>query len=194
MATRAIITIKGEPFIAIHWDGDPWSLGRDLVENKAQDKYQIIRIAEKHDIDFIEKEYLEGLNEKRKKVIAKRNNLTIKEVENGVRPVVQSNLDSVIGDIKDYEDWCEYQYNFNSKKWEFAEYPGKWSGTKEEFKDLENYLVDEGILKKEKECLTAAKAKIIDLIGLVENSEYTEDFIIQELESILTDIKEAGRD
>ncbi|MFO8019564.1 MAG: hypothetical protein R6U96_13135 [Promethearchaeia archaeon] len=148
MGTRAIITIKRKPFAATHWDGYPGALGRELVEDKAHDKYQIIKIAEKHDIDFIEKNWLEELNKERVEVIARRNGLTIEEVKNGVRGVVRSNLDSLIGDIKDYEDWCEYQYNLNSEgRWEFAEYPGKWKGTKEEFKDLKKFLADEGILK-----------------------------------------------
>jgi hypothetical protein len=137
MTTRAIITIEKVPFVAIHLDGYPKGVGRKLINTRASDKLQIINAIRGFGIDFIQKEFMDTLNEKRIEEIAYSHNLTIEQVKEGMRRVVQSFKDHLIGDIKEYEDWCEYQYNLNkNKEWEFTRYPGKWNGSKHKFRDL----------------------------------------------------------
>ncbi|MGV9204792.1 MAG: hypothetical protein ACOC44_12335 [Promethearchaeia archaeon] len=142
MTTRAIITIEKEPFVATHVDGYPSSLGQALIDAYPTTKYKIIKVAQKHDIDYIEKSFLEKLNEARIQEIAHRNDLSIEQVKNGVRRVVQSNRDHLISDIASYPDWCEYQYNLNkNKRWEVSRYENPpWHGTMHHLCDLEEYL------------------------------------------------------
>lgn len=142
MGTRAIITIEKRPFVATHCDGYPNSLGQALIDVYLTTKYGIIKVAQKHDIDYIEKDFLEELNEARIKEIAYRNNLTIEQVKDGVRRVVQSNRDHLISDIIDYPGWCQYQYNLNEDKiWEVAIYQKPpWHGTMEQLCDLKEYF------------------------------------------------------
>lgn len=56
MGTRAMITWKGEPLMATHWDGYPDSLGRDLVAGRITDKLSVIKAASNHGIDAVDLE------------------------------------------------------------------------------------------------------------------------------------------
>jgi uncharacterized Fe-S radical SAM superfamily protein PflX len=53
-----MITIDGKPFVATHYDGYPDSLGEDL--KNAKTKSDILKVAEKHSIDFAELKNSEG--------------------------------------------------------------------------------------------------------------------------------------
>lgn len=68
MGTRALITKNGKPFIATHWDGNPASLGIDLINAKSD--ADIIRVANKHTIDSAQSSILKFVNKGKFKHIA----------------------------------------------------------------------------------------------------------------------------
>ena len=85
MGTRAIITIEGKPVIATHWDGYPDSLGEDLKEMPDLTIESILKVAEKHSVDFMEKSIGEKVMLDRIKALAKKHNLSIAEIKAGKR-------------------------------------------------------------------------------------------------------------
>lgn len=164
MGTRAIITKNGKPFIGTHFDGYPSSLGADLL--KASTDEEISNVAEDHSIDFADMSILKGLNKARFAAIAKKANsnpnrkkdYTVEELEKlfyEEGKMLQFGLmasdDHPIGDIKDYDDWAEYQYDLTDGKWTCRELHGKWSETSKSTEKLVPIQEELDRLKKEEE-------------------------------------------
>lgn len=111
MGTRALICIDGKPMLATHWDGYPSSLGKELLD--CGDSIELIlRIAKKHTIDAADSSVRGKLNRKRVRILSKNHRLTEEEIGKGLRRGnVLTAEDYEIGDIGNYGDWAEYQYD-----------------------------------------------------------------------------------
>lgn len=109
MGTRALMSIKGKPMIATHWDGYPSALGSGLLQC---DKTlgAVIRVAERHTIDGVDSSIREFLYRKRVKELSEKHRLSEKEIRNGKRrgPLITAD-DYEICDLNHYQDWAEYQ-------------------------------------------------------------------------------------
>ena len=96
---------------ATHWDGYPSSLGNDLM---SCDKTLggIIQVAESHTIDAADGSIREGLNRKRVEELSRKHNLTEEEIREGKRrgSVICAG-DYEVGEVNQYGDWAEYQYD-----------------------------------------------------------------------------------
>ncbi len=131
MGTRAIITKDGQPLIATHWDGYPESLGKDLSNMIDLSTESLIKVAEGHSIDFIEKTIGEQVKENRIQELSKRHKLPIEEIKKGMRRgSVLSSDDWEIGDIAIYDDWAEYQYDIRDNSIYWRELSGSWKNSK----------------------------------------------------------------
>ena len=141
MGTRAIITKDGKPFIATHYDGNPSSLGRDLL-NKSSDE-EIIKAAVEHTIDFADEIVCKIVNPERYAYIAnkaneilkktgKKKRYTIKDIEDmdnkgeSLTFGVQGAGDYPVGSIGGYNDFAEYQYDLKEGKFYFRELSGEY--------------------------------------------------------------------
>lgn len=152
MGTRAMITKGGRPFIATHWDGDPGSLGKDLVGKKTD--ADIITACSGHGIDFADESILSMLNKCRFEEIAETarergakteqgKSYTAKDLERLHKEGKQLSFgvmsadDNPIGSIEGYDDWAEYQYDYTDGKWTYRALSGSWSeSSKSKFKQL----------------------------------------------------------
>lgn len=138
MGTRALITIDEKPYIAIHWDGHPDSLGANLFGTVT--KTEIIIAAEKHTIDFAAPDVRKYANKKRYSEIAAKTDgkysaADIAKLDKQGRQLrfgIHSAGDSVVGHIEQYGDWAEYQYDLSNGKWRYRAlsgcYPGSMDG------------------------------------------------------------------
>ena len=126
IGTRALISINGKPMLATHWDGYPSSLGADLLHcNKTI--MAVIKVAERHTIDAVHRSVHEDLNRERVKQLAEKHHLTENEIRCGKRRgAVICADDYEIGDIDNYRDWAEYQYDIRGKKVCFRSLKGWW--------------------------------------------------------------------
>lgn len=130
MGTRAIIRINEKPVFATHWDGYPESLGQDLVKLKNKTISNIMRVAKKHTIDSASPIVRKKLNEERVKKIAKRHNLSTEKVKKGIRRGSVITVDDYeIGQIGNYGDFAEYEYDVNTSTGEVKvrERSGEWT-------------------------------------------------------------------
>ena len=102
MGTRAIITQKGKPLFATHWDGYPDELGKGLA--KAKSMSGIFREAVKRYINSADRKFL------------KKSNLAMNRKLKGQAGYGWiSKKKPFVYDIKGYDDWAEYQYDLDSK-------------------------------------------------------------------------------
>jgi hypothetical protein len=129
MGTRAIISINKKPYIATHWDGYVESLGVDLFT--ALEKSKIAERAITHGIDFMDVDdiFYKPCSDLRLRSIQCEHELTEGEVLEGKRRgCIISCSDYLIEDIKNYNDFAEYQYDFDTstKKWRVREVSGAW--------------------------------------------------------------------
>ena len=116
IGTRALISINGKPMLATHWDGYSASLGTDLLYC---DKTigAVIKVAKRHTIDAVHRSVHEDLNRERVKQLAEKHHLTEHEIRDGKRRgAVICTDDYEIGDIDNYSDWAEYQYDIRGKE------------------------------------------------------------------------------
>jgi len=116
MGTRALISLNGKPFIAIHWDGYVEGLGKDLLySDKSIDS--IIEIAKSHTIDCAHNSILEKINNERLEELCKKHNISLDEIKEGKRRgKIISCSDYEISDIECYGDWAEYEYNIQDNE------------------------------------------------------------------------------
>lgn len=132
MGTRALITSDEKPFIATHWDGYPSALGKALLGTRTPE--EIINAAKERTIDFATKEVQEICNRERYAEIAAKTNgkYTPEQIaqlhQEGKQLTfgVHAADDSPIGDIDNYGDWAEYQYDFTNNIWRFRELSGSY--------------------------------------------------------------------
>ena len=116
MGTRALISINGKPMIATHWDGNPSSLGLDLLECD-KSLHAIIRVAQSHTIDAADGSIREELNRKRVRELSQKHDLTEEEIRQGKRRgSIVCAEDYEICDLKEYGDWAEYEYNIRNEE------------------------------------------------------------------------------
>jgi hypothetical protein len=120
MGTRAMITIDKKPFVATHWDGYPSELGKDL--SRAKTKEAILKQAVKRSINSADKSVLKEAN----KLAIER----IKKMPKNTRAGYEWALKSgkFVDDIKNYDDWAEYEYDYDTKTgtWMVRERDGSW--------------------------------------------------------------------
>ena len=127
MGTRAIITMEGKPIIATHWDGYIKGLGADLLEMPDLSIDSIIKVAEKHEIDFIKPAIGKRVKEERLQELATKHNLSVDKIKDGYRRgVVIASDDYEIGNIKIYDDSAEYQYDIRADGIYYRELSGCW--------------------------------------------------------------------
>jgi len=111
IGTRAIISINSKPMLATHWDGYPSSLGKELL-NCDNSIEAILKIAEGHTIDAADSSIRDELNRKRTKELAEKHHLSGEDIREGKRRgAVITAEDYEIGDIAEYGDWAEYEYD-----------------------------------------------------------------------------------
>jgi hypothetical protein len=126
MGTRALICMNGKPILATHWDGYPSSLGKELLDSDNSVE-AIVRIAEGHTIDAADSSVREKLNRKRVKDLSEKHQLTAEEITEGKRRGnVITAEDYEIGDIAEYGDWAEYQYDIRGQVILFRELRGPY--------------------------------------------------------------------
>jgi hypothetical protein len=141
MGTRAIISINSKPFVATHWDGDPTCLGASLYENVVKSssniKRDIVLVAKEHSIDAVDTPdeiFAAEINERFEKIAKKTNgNYTVEQLKKLYyedHKVMQFGLmvsdDWPMCDIKDYDDFAEYQYDITDGEWTYRELCGCW--------------------------------------------------------------------
>jgi hypothetical protein len=113
IGTRALISINGKPMLATHLDGYPASLGKELMSFGIS-VAAILRIAKKHTIDAADSSVREDLN--RQRSLSGKHQLTEEEIGEWYPPenIVLAE-DYEIGDILEYGDWAEYQYDIRGE-------------------------------------------------------------------------------
>ena len=132
MGTRALITKNGKPFIATHWDGNPQSLGKELL-GKISDS-QIISVAKEHTIDASDSSVRAKINKERFEHIAKKTKgkYSAKDIEKLDKEGkeltfgMMGAVDYAVGDIKNYGDFAEYQYDLSGGIWRFRPLGGQF--------------------------------------------------------------------
>jgi hypothetical protein len=111
IGTRAVISIAGKPTLATHWDGNPASLGLDLLRCDKSVK-AVIEVAKAHTIDAADPKFLETLNRERISLLAEKHQLSVGEIKAGIRRGnVISADDHEIADLRIYGDLAEYHYD-----------------------------------------------------------------------------------
>lgn len=137
MGTRALISIEGKPMIATHWDGNPPSLGLDLL-NCDRSIEGIIDVAKKHTIDFADDSIIENLDKERIEYLSKKHNLSKDKIREGfLRGNVISAEDHRIHNISDYGDWADFQYNIQGNQIFFRPLSGSYPNSLEGAVDFE---------------------------------------------------------
>lgn len=125
MGTRAVISINGKLIIATHWDGYPSGLGKDIF--KAFTREEIIEAANKRNIDFAIRSIMDQINAPRIKELAKKHNMTEDAIIRGYRKGIVTADDYLVGDIRNYGDFAEYQYDLTDGEWKYRTVNGAWS-------------------------------------------------------------------
>lgn len=98
MGIRATIRINGKLMLATHWDGNPETLGRELAilrSKKMLNTTSIIRLASEHSINAAHPSIMRS---------AKKFNIMNKSATGGD-----------IWNIKEYDDFAEYEYDISLK-------------------------------------------------------------------------------
>ena len=102
--------------LATHWDGYSASLGLDLLHCDKSIK-AVVEVAKGHTIDSADALLLDMLNHERIRQLAKKHQLTVREIKAGKR---RGNVicadDHEIADIRIYGDWAEYHYDLCAKE------------------------------------------------------------------------------
>jgi len=138
IGTRAVISINGKPMLATHWDGQPASLGKELMSFGIS-VVAILRIAEKHTIDAADASLREDLNRQRIRKLSEQRMLTEAEIGEGFRRGnIPTTEDYEISDMRDYEDWAKYQYDIRGKVLLFRPLTGPFP---ESMKNAESFKV-----------------------------------------------------
>ena len=146
MGTRALISINEKPYIATHWDGDPESLGADLltvcITDNKNFKRDIIKVANYHTIDAadLKDEFFEKVQDERFKQISKKTKgkysvAALKKLEKEGQMITFSIMcagDYSLSSIENYGDWAEYQYDLTDGKWRYRELSGSYPKSLEE--------------------------------------------------------------
>lgn len=153
MGTRSIITVKGKPFIATHWDGYPMGMGANLL--KAKTIAQVVKVADHHSIDFADTDHpaLKPFMEARIVAIAKKAKKPVKYIKDlhargrMITFGVMSPEDYLIDSIKNYGDFAEWQYDYDNGKWKVRELHGEWPKSK---KSAGAWTTIQDAIKKEK--------------------------------------------
>jgi hypothetical protein len=126
IGTRAIVSIDGKPMLATHWDGNPASLGADLLHCDKSVK-AVIEVAKGHTIDAADAQILETMNQERVGNPAEKHHLTEQEIKAGKR---RGNVicadDFVIAHITTYRDLAEFQYDIRGNEVLFGPLDGWW--------------------------------------------------------------------
>jgi len=126
IGTRAIISIDGKPMLATHWDGNPTSLGRDLLRcDKSIEA--VVEVAEAHTVDAADPQVIEALNAERVTLLAEKHKLTAQEIKVAIR---RENLisadDHEIADIGLHRDLAECHYDIRGNSVFFRKLDGWW--------------------------------------------------------------------
>ena len=116
IGTRALISINGKPMLATHWDGYPSSIGLDLLRCD-KSLGAVIEVAKAHTIDATDQSIRKEVNHERVRKLVKKHRLTENEIRDGKRRGAMICADDYeIGDIDNYSDWAEYQYDIRGKE------------------------------------------------------------------------------
>ena len=125
MGTRAIICINGDPFVTVHWNGEPENLGKKLANTTREE--EILSIAESCVITTACKRILQQVSDKRVSYLAEKHDLSESEIKDGLRRAfVLEPEDYPIGSIDRYGDTPDYQYNLVEDKWYYRELDDKY--------------------------------------------------------------------
>ena len=112
--------------LATHWDGNPTSLGRDLL-NCDRSIEAVVEVAEAHTIDAADLQLLEALNRERVSQLAEKHRISADEIKAGKR---RGNIicadDCEISDIGLYRDLAEFQYDIRGIEVYVRKLDGWW--------------------------------------------------------------------
>lgn len=117
MGTRAVIRFEGKPVFATHFDGYPEGLGKELADAKPKSSADIFRVAKKHQIDASDPKFAKQIDERNARLISKRDKIPYAKVKKafargkGIGRVVWTPENYPAGNIKQYNDWAEYEYD-----------------------------------------------------------------------------------
>ena len=102
--------------LAVHWDGYPTSLGRDLLDCDKSIS-AVIQVAKNHTIDSADPSLLDTLNRERIRQLAGKHQLIVQKIKAGMRRgnVICAN-DHEIADLRIYGDFAEYHYDICGKE------------------------------------------------------------------------------
>lgn len=112
--------------IATRWNGDLSGLGRELLHcDKSFD--EIVRVAHGHTIDAAHRSIREELHAKRVMELAKKHSLSEEETRKEMRRgAIICTDDYEIGDIKNYGDWAEFEYDIRGTNVYFRPLEGSY--------------------------------------------------------------------
>lgn len=120
MGTRAIICINGDPFVTVHWNGEPRNLGKKLANTTTEE--EILNITRSHVITSACERILPKLNCERVSYLAEKHDLSETEIREGHRRgVIFEPEDKLIAPIARYGDTPDYQYNLIKGIWYYRE-------------------------------------------------------------------------
>jgi hypothetical protein len=112
--------------LATHWDGNPASLGRDLL-NCDKSVKAVIEVAKAHTIDAADPQLLEALNRDPISLLAEKHQPSAQEIKAGIRRGnVISADDHEIADIGLHRDLAEFEYDIRGNGVYFRPLDGWW--------------------------------------------------------------------
>ena len=112
--------------LATHWDGNPGSLGCDLL-NCDKSLKAVIEVAKAHTIDAADPQLLDAPNHERVRQIAEKSQLSVDPIKAGKRRGnIISTDDFVIADIGLHRDLAEFQYDIRHNAVYFRRLDGWW--------------------------------------------------------------------
>ena len=112
--------------LATHWDGNPASLGHDLLHcDKSIEA--VVEVAKAHTIDAADPQILEALNRERVEQPALKHQLSVQEIKAGKR---RGNVicadDYEIADLRTHRDLVEFEYDIRGNAVFFRPLDGWW--------------------------------------------------------------------
>ena len=126
---KAIISVEGTAYLAVHRDGQPDKLGRNIYEAVLSGK-SITGAAAKHVIVAVVPRLLTQMNLGRMNYLVKKHKYNRDQIKNGYRR--GDNLgaeDQFIISIKEYADRAEHQYDLREDGVYWRTLSGYWPGS-----------------------------------------------------------------
>ena len=129
MGTRAMIKVNGKLAYATHWDGNPESLGKDLLALRRKGALSmggILGVAAQHSINFAARPLLNLANST---MLANLKQQGGGKLPDGYNWIEREAGGKFVNDIRHYGDWAEYEYDVNTRTGSIKvqELSGEWT-------------------------------------------------------------------